>query len=566
MNSIRGLVDWRRTIRLILVAMLALWLAEVAGAQQAGDTRGVKVETTPGTRFDAGRRWAIVIGVNKYLDPQIPSLEFCAADARLMAKVLVEKCGYEAQRVLTITDEQPLDHLQPLGINLRKQIPGWLKNAQLGDTVLVFFSGHGFLDDRGQGFLAPKDCEKSNLALTGFRTDDLRDALQQCKATQKLLILDCCHAGAEKGVQVVGTSSEELGTVFSRAKGLITLASCAKNEKSHEWRKQGQGLFTHFLTEGLAGGADYDGDGLVDSDELYRYALDKVATTAQRELNGQQTPVRQIPPDVIGVFALSRPAVGPPRQPSKLSVNSIGMKLVLVPAGEFTMGSPPGDGADNERPAHRVAISRPFYLGQTEVTQRQFEAVVHRNPSAFSAIGKKSGKVAGQSTGDHPVDSVGYDETVEFCRLLSAMENLPEGSYRLPTEAQWEYAARWDAAAAGEGEPSVTALTEVAWFQENAEGQTHPVAQKAPNRLGLYDMAGNVAEWCADWFDEHGYAQGPMRDPTGPNQPGPSAKRVVRGGHWTAKAVLCRPTDRDAASPSYALNCYGFRVVRVLSP
>ena len=545
------------------VGLLAAGRGGAGWSQEPAGPRGLTIETSAAARFNAGRRWAVVIGVNKYLDPQIPSLEFCVADAQLMAKTLTEKCGYETERILVLTDRQPLDHLQPLGINLRKQIPGWLKNAQPGDTVLVFFSGHGFLDDRGQGFLAPKDCEKANLGLTGYRTDDLRDSLQQCRATQKLLVLDCCHAGAEKGVETVGTTSAELGAAFARAKGLITLASCAKNEQSQEWRQRGQGLFTMFLAEGLAGAADFDHDGLVDSDELYRYALDKVSTTAQRELNAQQTPVRHIPPDVVGVFALARRSDGDSREAARVLTNSIGMKFSRVAAGEFTMGSPAGVGDENEHPAHRVTIGRPFYLAQTEVTQRQFEAVMHANPSAFSAVGKKAALVAGEDTGDYPVDSVSYDQALEFCKRLAAMESLPEGSYRLPTEAQWEYAAR----AAGQGSDADSAGPSAAsaWTQENSEGRTHPVAQKTANRLGLYDMSGNVAEWCGDWFDEGYYGRSDARDPVGPAEGGPSPKRVLRGGHWLAKPPRCRAADRDAAPPAYALNCYGFRVARTVA-
>jgi tetratricopeptide (TPR) repeat protein len=130
--------------------------------------------------------------------------------------------------------------------------------------------------------------------------------LAQCEATQKMLILDCGHAGGVKGDQLPSASGAELGAAFGRAEGLITLASCRKEEQSREWEAKRQGLFTYFLTDGLRGAADFDRNGLVDSDELYRYAMDKVPITAQRVLNARQTPVRYIPPSVVGVFALAR--------------------------------------------------------------------------------------------------------------------------------------------------------------------------------------------------------------------------------------------------------------------
>ena len=175
------------------------WAPRLFAAEEPRAERGVTVEETMAGRFDAGRKWAILIGVDKYLDPQIPSLDYCVADARLMADTLSKRCGYEAERILLLTDDQDKDHLKPLGINLRKQIPGWLKNAQPGDTVLIFFSGHGFLDERGQGFLAPKDCEKVHLGLTGFRTDDLRDVLGRQELYRRLTrISDAIVAVADR--------------------------------------------------------------------------------------------------------------------------------------------------------------------------------------------------------------------------------------------------------------------------------------------------------------------------------------------------------------------------------
>jgi len=263
-------------------------------------------EEGPGSRFDQGRKWAVAIGVNDYLDPTVPDLRYCVDDARLVAATLTEHCGYPAEGVLLMTDDQQKPHLRPLAINLRKQVASWLKLAGPGDTVLVFFSGHGFLDSEGRGYLAPQDCDRESLELTGLRTEKLRDLLAECRATQKLLVLDCCHAGAVKSGDLAGPASAELGAAFKDAAGLITLTSCRGKEFSREWEGKRHGLFTYFLDQGLRGAADYDGNLLVDSDELYRFTFEKVATTARRELNAQQTPVRYIPTDVVGVFILGR--------------------------------------------------------------------------------------------------------------------------------------------------------------------------------------------------------------------------------------------------------------------
>jgi uncharacterized caspase-like protein/outer membrane protein assembly factor BamB len=260
------------------------------------------------SQFEAGRRWAVVIGVNEYLDPSISNLRYCVADARLVAETLVNRCGYDQKHVLLLTDDQDRAHLRPLRINLDKQLRGWLSHARPGDTVFIFFSGHGFLDARGQGFLVPQDADRNNPGLTAFRTEDLRDILRQCSATQKLLVLDCCHSGGEKDARPFGSSSQELGEAFARAEGLITLASCRKAETSIEWTKVGHGLFTYALTKALRGKADYDKNGFIDSDEVYRYAIEEVPALAQRECNARQTPVRIIGEDTVGIFALARVA------------------------------------------------------------------------------------------------------------------------------------------------------------------------------------------------------------------------------------------------------------------
>jgi len=316
-----------RFLRTSIVSIMALFAATAHG-QPAGSTapiapsspparskpvaneRFMAVSNAAATRFDQGRKWAVVVGVNQYLGEGIPSLEFCVADANLVAKQLVERCGYDEKRVLTLTDDRKEAHLRPLRINLDRQLRNWLSLAAAGDTVFVYFSGHGFLDERGQGFLAPQDCERNNLGLSAFRTDELRDMLRQCKATQKVLILDCCHAGGGKGDAAPSSSSQELGNAFKSASGLVTIASCRKSETSLEWKAKGQGVFTYFLSSGLGGAADFDRNGIVDNLELYRYVSDEVPTTAQRELNGVQVPVQIIGDDVAGVFALSR--VAPP--------------------------------------------------------------------------------------------------------------------------------------------------------------------------------------------------------------------------------------------------------------
>lgn len=308
---------------LLLMAHVASGYPAPASADEKDIVRDRQLEK----QFEAGKKWAIVIGVNEYVDPTIPNLRFGVADAHLVADTLQKNCGYEEQRILRMTDDQPKRHLQPLRTNMHIQVAEWLKKARPGDTIFVYFSGHGFLDDRGQKFLALGDCQRNALGLSSIRADELRDMLHQCSATQKLLVLDCCHAGGQKGDQP-GPSSEEIGASFADAEGLITLASCGRDEFSYEWDEKGHGLFTWHLAQGLSGSADRDDDGVVDSDEIYSYVYRHVTAST---LNVRQTPVRLIGEDVRGRFAIARPFRAPVVKTATLSETSISLLANLQP-------------------------------------------------------------------------------------------------------------------------------------------------------------------------------------------------------------------------------------------
>jgi formylglycine-generating enzyme required for sulfatase activity len=567
---VTSIARMRLLIALLSVAGAGCCLSGNVFGADATESKAIILERNLNVRFDAGNRWAVVIGINNYLDPTIPDLQFCVSDARLMARTLATRCGYEMRRILLLVDDQEKAHLRPLGINLRMQIADWLKNVRDDDTVVVFYSGHGFLDQQGQGFLAPQDCERNRLELTGFRVSELRDLLHQSPATQKLVILDCCHAGSAKSGDLSGPSSQELSLAFRKAEGLVTLASCRKNERSQEWEDKQQGLFTYFLAEGLGGEADYDKNRIVDSDEIYRYTVDKVPSVAQLELNGRQTPVRIIGEDVVGVFALARSTALPPKSslPSVLT-NSIGQKFVLVKPGSFLMGSPTGEGHANEHPQHRVEIESQFYISETEVTQAEYEQVMGKNPSWFSVDGRGRDALRATNpslppdTAQHPVEMVSYEDAAEFCRRLTQHEKARHGHYRLPTEAEWEYAAKGGSTNSFDAVSSADALEEHAWILTNSQRHTWPVRLKSKNGLGLFDMAGNVWEWCSDWYDEEFYQRSSGPNPAGPIGP-PNAEtpqKVLRGGGWIASAESCRPADRNAASPEDRLNCYGIRLI-----
>jgi formylglycine-generating enzyme required for sulfatase activity len=225
---------------------------------------------------------------------------------------------------------------------------------------------------------------------------------------------------------------------------------------------------------------------------------------------------------------------------SRVQLGRIGVRW--IPAGRFTMGSPSGeDNRDSDEVRHEVALTRGFFLAETECTQGQWEAVMVSNPSNFKG-------------GDRPVEQVSWEEAVEYCRKLTAQEravgSLPEGwEWRLPTEAEWEYAARAGTTGARYGE-----MDAIAWYGGNSGNTTHAVKGKQANAWGLYDMMGNVWEWCSDWSGA--YPTGSVTDPTGPSS---GSLRVVRGGSWVNVARSARSADRDRNDPGDRGSSLGFR-------
>jgi uncharacterized protein (TIGR02996 family) len=252
-------------------------------------------------------------------------------------------------------------------------------------------------------------------------------------------------------------------------------------------------------------------------------------------------------------------------------VNSIGMRLALIPPGRFRMGSPPSEkerGSDEE--AHEVELTRPFYLGVFPVTQSQWLRVMGYNPSYFCVTGGGEDQVAGLDTSDFPVEHVSWEEAQAFLAKLAALP-AEEGAgwlYRLPTEAEWEYTCRGGTSTPfcfGNPLSSTQANFDGGHPAGDAEeglrlGRTCAVGSYRPNAWGLFDMHGNVWEWCSDRCAEDYYGKSPAKDPTGPSA---GSRRVIRGGGWISTSQSCRAAYRDGALPSRQGPSIGFRVALV---
>ncbi|MHC4180545.1 MAG: formylglycine-generating enzyme family protein [Planctomycetota bacterium] len=253
-------------------------------------------------------------------------------------------------------------------------------------------------------------------------------------------------------------------------------------------------------------------------------------------------------------------AAGPAAAPKPITTE-LGIEMVLIPTGEFLMGDDRGE--DHQRPAHRVRLSA-FYMDTCEVTQESYRSLMGRNPAKFQES-------------DRPVERVSWYDATQYCNARSLREDLQPcydretlkcdfgaDGYRLPTEAEWEYACRAGTATGWSFGSGAGKLKRHAWFKGNSAKTTHPVRQKSPNPWGLYDMHGNVWEWCNDFSSESYQGRAEGQDPHGPAT---GQERVLRGGSWASSAESCRSAARNSETPRFADACfgteaYGFRCVR----
>lgn len=227
-------------------------------------------------------------------------------------------------------------------------------------------------------------------------------------------------------------------------------------------------------------------------------------------------------------------------------VNGVIFTMLDVAGGTFQMGSEDSDAYSDEKPVHQVTLSD-FSIAQTEVMQELWEAVMGSNPSNFKGAKR-------------PVENVSWDKCQTF---ITKLNGLTGQNFRLPTEAEWEFAARGGNNSMGYKYAGSNSIDDVAWYSNNSSSMIHEVGTKLPNELGLYDMSGNVLEWCQDWYSNSYYSSSVLTNPQGPDS---SSRRVYRGGGWYFNAGNCRVTYRGSSTPTYASSYLGFRLALSSSP
>jgi len=310
---------WRRFRKLMLgLTALACYFASPA------DVFAQKGGATP----QEPRQWALLIGVEKY--QHASPLQYTVNDVTQIARTLLERGGVAKERILEITDAAKDPRYQPLKSNLETEIPLWLKQVPANDQILVYFSGHGVRDKEGNLYLAPIDCDPDDLASTGISVGWFRDQIAACPAAFKLLILDACHAGSEKGAQKEGAftdkesegtlgglekgaqkerafTDKELENTFGGLKKVVTLTSSSADENSIIWDDMEQSLFSYWLNQGLKGHADMNNNnGAVDIHELYEYVCERVQHTADTRFGRNQNPKRIVRTGTDGVPVILR--------------------------------------------------------------------------------------------------------------------------------------------------------------------------------------------------------------------------------------------------------------------
>lgn len=277
-----------RTFGLCLVSFAAIAVQPSARAADPGDP---------------AHCWAVLIGVSQY--EKAAKLPYIDNDVNALDGVLQQYGGYQADKIRKVYSGSA--DFKPTKSDIEGALKIWLRKPAEGDTIIVYFSGHGFRDKDGKLYLAPQECDPANPTAAGIPVEWVRQQLDACPTALKLLILDACHAGAEKGDdKSPSVTAKELGEEFKQSAGVVTLASSTADQKSQIWDFKQQSLFSYWLKEALKGHADENGDGDVDIDELYKYLENHVTATAKVRLDRPQTPVRIVGPKTLGVPVVLR--------------------------------------------------------------------------------------------------------------------------------------------------------------------------------------------------------------------------------------------------------------------
>jgi formylglycine-generating enzyme required for sulfatase activity len=525
-------------------------------------------------------KFAVLVGINQYDHRKLGRLKYAENDVKGLGRLLAG-AGYEVL-LLTPAEGAKDAKRKPTKANIEARLKEVLRKCGRGDTALVALAGHGLhFEGQDDSFFCPveglpfKDETATLVSLKGIYAE-----MDKSRAGVRLLLVDACRNDPAAGR---GSRGADGDTAPRPPTGVGALFSCSKGQVSWEHADLKHGVFFHYVLEGLRGKAK-DADGEVTFLSLATYVDKQVSKYVPNRIGdgARQTPslnVRELSGAAVLLTVKAGDEEPPPRvvkkeddetklEAAKSFTNSVGMKLVLIPKGKFKMGSPEDEkDRSTDEKQHDVEITRPFCLGIYTVTQKQYKEVMGENPSWFSAMGAGKDDVKGLDTDDFPVETVSWHDAKRFCEKLSDLpaEKRRGRTYRLPTEAEWEYACRGGAHSSNPFHFGKSLSSRQANFDGNHPyggadkgpylERTCKVGSYDPNKFGLHDMHGNVWQWCADWYAKDYYEKSPKKDPKGPAS---GTVRVVRGGSWRGVGWLCRAAFRLHVVPDG--RCIGFRV------
>ncbi len=497
--------------------------------------------------------WVILIGINQYQDEAIRSLTYAVADAKGLREVLgdMDRMPYRKVFFQLFTDDA---EKKPTRRNIFEHLGAVSKNAAPEDTILFFFSGHG-IEDGGNSYLLPSDAGIQNPARTAIAFSDVSEDLRRSKARKQVFILDACHSGGtRKDKGVADTLSRESIARLQQAlqtEGRVVLSSCGVDQVSYEFTAEGHGVYTFYLMEALMGQADHDEDGFITVDEAHEYVLDKVrdwafANSVSQVPRKDQSNVTDSIILTMDKGKLDGDEPEPYDAAQTIIADYDGMEQLFIPAGKFIMGSPPGEGRSDEQPWHEVYLDA-YYMDVHEVTNAQYRlfltATGHPEPAYWDD--------PQFNQPDQPVVGVSWYDANAYAKWVGR---------RLPTEAEWERAARstdrrtypwgnrWDTRQYAPGDAPISVRKAV----------------RDRSDLPLLGIAGNVSEWVADYYRPDYYranAGGRWANPLGPDSGGLLKLRVIRGGSWARyDDDMTRCAFRDKNMPNMKFNNVGFRL------
>ena len=507
----------------------------------------------------AHAKYALLVGVSNYEHPRLnqPQLKYPEDDVKALALEL-RSAGYEVQELVgkSATRDSVNAAMQRIS-----------KRGTSDDVLILGFFGHG-VQYGDSAYYCPYDTDlrtakddddnelrdKGGLLLqepdpaTMVSMRDMLDTLTISKTGSRLLLADCCREDPSRARVGLRARAFGEGLQVNQIPGnCAAFFACGAGQQAFEDEDWQHGAFTRALLDTLRSKRD------LTANELYPLLYRRVneLISSKPAIAAKQT-VSHVTRDLVDLkLGRNRPMA--PSLPQTL-VNGLGATFRLIPAGSFLMGSPESDpdAYSDEKPQHTVMISRSYYMGETEVTQGQWKAVLGTEPW--------KGKDNVREGANYPATNLSWEDAVEYCRRLSELEGR---TYRLPTEAEWEYACRGVTKTRYSFGDDAGDLSKYGWFEDNAsdkgESYAHEVKQKLANPYGLYDIHGNVWEWCSDWYGD--YSVGALTDPLGAAG---GSYRVSRGGCWDFQASSCRAALRGGSEPSYRDSYLGFRLL--LSP